>query len=85
MATWLFEGWPDDEALETMTLAEELGVTTMTDVLRFKDRASLGDHFRGDLQVMQTSYDQLEDFVLALAESLDDPSGNLSPESLDGH
>jgi len=66
VATWLFEGWPDDEAVETMTLTEENGVTTMTDVLAFKDRANLGDHFQGDVQGMQTSYDQLEDLLATM-------------------
>jgi uncharacterized protein YndB with AHSA1/START domain len=63
VATWLFEGWPDDEAIETTTLTEEGGVTLLTDVLKFRDHASLGDHFQGDLEGMQTSYDQLEDFL----------------------
>lgn len=67
VATWLFEGWPDDEAIETMTLIETDGVTTMTDILRFKNRASLGDHFQGDTQGMQTSYDQLEDLLSTLS------------------
>jgi uncharacterized protein YndB with AHSA1/START domain len=66
VATWLFEGWPDDEAIETMTLTEDGGVTTMTDVLRFKNRASLGDHFQGDTRGMQTSFDQLEDLLATL-------------------
>lgn len=66
VATWLFEGWPNDEAVETMTLTEVEGVTTMTGVLKFKNRASLGDHFQGDAQGMQTSYDQLEVFLAEL-------------------
>ena len=68
--TWLFEGWPDDEALDTVTLTEDGGITTMTDVLRFKDRASLGNHFQGDTQGLQSSYDQLEDLLAALSRSL---------------
>jgi uncharacterized protein YndB with AHSA1/START domain len=66
VATWLYEGWPQDEAIETTTLAEVDGVTTMTVVLKFKDRASLADHFQGDLEGMQTSYDQLEDLLAGL-------------------
>lgn len=66
VATWLFEGWPGDEAIETTTLSEDDGVTTMTTVLRFKNRASLGDHFQGDTQGMQTSFDQLEDLLATL-------------------
>ncbi len=67
VATWLFEGWPNDDAVETMTLSEENGVTTMTDILRFKDASHLRDHFQGDTQGMQTSYDQLEDLIASLA------------------
>jgi uncharacterized protein YndB with AHSA1/START domain len=66
VATWLFEGWPDDDAIETTTLTEEGGVTTLTNILKFKSRASLGDHFQGDIQGMQTSYDQLEDLLTRL-------------------
>jgi uncharacterized protein YndB with AHSA1/START domain len=66
VSTWLFEGWPDDEAVETVTLSEVDGVTTMTNILRFKDRASLGDHFQGDIQGMQTSFDQLEDYLAGM-------------------
>jgi quinol monooxygenase YgiN len=65
-STWLFEGWPNAEAVETMTLTEVDGITTLTDVLKFKDRASLGDHFQGDNKGMQTSFDQLEDLLAAL-------------------
>jgi uncharacterized protein YndB with AHSA1/START domain len=67
VATWLFEGWPNDEAVETMTLEEVDGVTTLTDVLKFKDRTSLGDHFQGNNEGMQTSFDQLEDLLAELA------------------
>jgi uncharacterized protein YndB with AHSA1/START domain len=63
VATWLFEGWPDDEAVETTTFSEVDGVTTMIDVLRFRDQASLGDHFQGDTRGVQTGFDQLEDFL----------------------
>ena len=66
VATWLFEGWPGDDAIETTTLSEDDGVTTMTTVLRFKNRESLGDHFQGDTQGMQTSFDQLEDLLATL-------------------
>jgi uncharacterized protein YndB with AHSA1/START domain len=66
VATWLFEGWPDDDAVETTMLSEVDGVTTITTVLRFRDRESLGDHFQGDTQGMQTSFDQLEDYLAAL-------------------
>jgi uncharacterized protein YndB with AHSA1/START domain len=37
--TWLFEMWPDAEAVETMELHESDGVTTYTWSLAFKDKA----------------------------------------------
>lgn len=37
--TWLFEGWPDAEAVESMDLQEANGVTKMTYSLTFRDRA----------------------------------------------
>ena len=66
VATWLFEGWPNDEAVGTTTLTEVDGITTLTTILKFKNPASLGDHFQGDLNGMQTSFDQLEDLLAAL-------------------
>ncbi len=38
--TWVFDGRPDDEAVETMELHEEGGVTTMTILLAFRDQAT---------------------------------------------
>lgn len=66
VATWLFEGWPAEEAIETVTLTEDDGITTMTDVLEFKDAASFGDHFQGDNQGVQDSLDKLEDLLADL-------------------
>ena len=66
VCTWLFEGWPDDEAVETVILTENGGVTTMTDILEFKDPASLGNHFQGDNQGVQESLDKLEDMLAGL-------------------
>lgn len=38
--TWVFEGRPDDEAVETVELEESDGVTTVTVTLAFADRAT---------------------------------------------
>jgi uncharacterized protein YndB with AHSA1/START domain len=62
VCTWLFEGWPDDEAVETMTLTEHGGITTMTDVLDFKTPEHLGDHFQMS-DGAQTSWDKLDDLL----------------------
>jgi uncharacterized protein YndB with AHSA1/START domain len=37
--TWLFNGWPDAEAVETWQLHETDGVTTVTMRLAFRDKA----------------------------------------------
>lgn len=49
--TWLFEGWPDAEAVETVDFHETDGVTTMTLKTVFRDQAGR-DHM--------TKYDGLE-------------------------
>jgi uncharacterized protein YndB with AHSA1/START domain len=64
VATWLFEGWPDDEAVETITLSEHAGVTSMTDVLEFKTPENLGDHFQIDNDGAQASWNKLEDLLI---------------------
>jgi uncharacterized protein YndB with AHSA1/START domain len=61
VATWLFEGWPKDEAVETVILTEDGGITTVTRTWEFKNAASLGDHFQGDPQGMQDNLNNLED------------------------
>ncbi len=65
VATWLFEGWPDDEAVETVILSEDDGITTMTDILDFGAREHLGDHFQ-ERDGAQASWDKLEDLLAAL-------------------
>lgn len=42
--TWLFNGWPDAEAVKTMDLHETDGVTTLTWTLAFRDKAGR-DHY----------------------------------------
>src|SRR5207248_2453522 len=39
VATWLFEGWPDADAVETVELHETDGVTTLTTRMAFRDEA----------------------------------------------
>jgi uncharacterized protein YndB with AHSA1/START domain len=71
--TWVFDGRPDVEAVETVELHEQDGVTTMTVLLAFKDQSSRdsttwtaedGVHAADG---MQGSYDNLEDLLAALA------------------
>lgn len=65
VATWLFDGWPDDEAVETVILTEDGGVTTMTDILDFESPEHLGDHFQ-EHDGAQASWDKLDDLLAGL-------------------
>jgi uncharacterized protein YndB with AHSA1/START domain len=65
VCTWLFEGWPDDEAVETVILTEDGGVTTMTDIMDFKTPENLGDHFQIN-DGAQASWDKLDDLLVGL-------------------
>jgi uncharacterized protein YndB with AHSA1/START domain len=65
--TWLFEGWPDAEAVETVDLKEADGVTTMTTNLAFRDEAGRAHMTRTDGQ--EDSLDKLEDYLRSLVEA----------------
>jgi uncharacterized protein YndB with AHSA1/START domain len=67
VATWVFDGRPDDEAVETVTLHEEDGVTTMTSHMIFKDRATRDRLYENGIDGIQASWNNLEDFVTTLA------------------
>lgn len=62
--TWLFDGWPDAEAVETMELHETDGVTTLTLRLAFRDKAGRNHMTRFDGQ--QDSFDAMEDILTSL-------------------
>jgi uncharacterized protein YndB with AHSA1/START domain len=62
--TWLFEGWPDAEAVETTDLRETDGVTTMTINLAFRDQAGRDHMNRFDGQ--EGSMDHMEDYLRSL-------------------
>ena len=70
--TWLFEGWPDAPAVETMDLRETDGVTTLTDKMAFRDQAGR-DHMTTS-DGTEDSFDKLED----LLRSLLDPEGTVA-------
>ena len=78
--TWVFDGRPDVEAVETVELQQQDDVTTMTVLRAFKDQSSRdattwtaedGVHAADG---MQGSYDNLEDLLAALSRA---------PESVD--
>jgi uncharacterized protein YndB with AHSA1/START domain len=69
VATWLFEGWPDADAVETTELQESDGVTTLTTKLVFRDQAGRAHMTMSDGQ--ESSFDKLEDYLRSLLEQDD--------------
>ena len=78
--TWLFDGWPDAEAVETMQLHETNGVTTLTWRLAFRDKAGRDHMTRFDGQ--QDSLDQMEEILRSQLDQTETVSGEvrLEPE-----
>ena len=70
--TWLFEGWPDAEAVESMDLHETDGVTTMTNRLAFRDLPGR-DHMT-KFDGFEASFDNVEDYLRSLVA----PKGTVS-------
>ena len=66
VATWLFEGWPDAEAVETVELHETDGVTKLTMRLAFRDEAGRAHMKSSDGQ--EDSFNKLEDYLRSLVE-----------------
>jgi uncharacterized protein YndB with AHSA1/START domain len=66
VATWLFEGWPDAEAVETVELHETDGVTTLTMSLVFRDEAGRAHMSTNDGQ--DDSFNKLEDYLASLLD-----------------
>jgi hypothetical protein len=70
--TWLFEGWPDAEAVETMDLQEADGVTKLRHTLAFRDQAGRDHMTKYDGLV--ASFDNIDDYL----RSLLDPQGTVA-------
>jgi uncharacterized protein YndB with AHSA1/START domain len=70
--TWLYDGWPGVEAIETVELREADGVTKLTHRLAFRDQAGR-DHMTGT-DGLEANYDN----VAALLRSLLDPTETVS-------
>ena len=64
--TWMFEGWPDAEAVETVDLHETDGVTKITMNLAFRDRAGRDHMTTTDGQ--EASWDKMEDYLRSLLD-----------------
>jgi hypothetical protein len=61
VATWLFEGWPDADAAESVDLHETDGVTKLTMKLAFRDRAGRDHMTKSDGQ--EDSFNKMEDYL----------------------
>jgi len=66
VATWLFEGWPDAHAVDTVELHEADGVTTLTMRLVFRDQAGRAHMTKHDGQ--EDSLDKMEDYLRSLLD-----------------
>ena len=71
--TWLFEGWPDAEAVESMDLKEADGVTTLTWTLAFRDKAGR-DHMT-KFDGIVANLDNVEDLLTSLLDATGSVSG----------
>ena len=70
--TWLYDGWPGVEAVETVELREAHGMTKLTHTLAFRDQAGR-DHMTGT-DGLEANYDHVEN----LLRSLHDPKETVS-------
>jgi len=70
--TWLFDGWPDAEAVESMDLHETDGVTKLTYSLAFRDKAGRDHMTRYD--GLLANFDNVGNYL----RSLLDPKGTAS-------
>jgi uncharacterized protein YndB with AHSA1/START domain len=70
--TWLFDGWPGVEAVESIDLHEADGVTKLTHRLAFRDKAGRDHMTKTD--GLEANYDNVEDYL----GSLLDPGGTVS-------
>ena len=71
--TWLFEGWPGVEAVESVDLHEADGVTRLTHKLAFRDKAGRAHMTRTD--GLEASYDNVEDYLRSLLDPAEKVSG----------
>jgi uncharacterized protein YndB with AHSA1/START domain len=67
--TWIFDGWPGVEAIETIELSENAGVTTVAYQLTFPDAASRAHMSKYD--GLLSSLDNVANYIATLVESSD--------------
>ncbi|HET6937870.1 MAG TPA: SRPBCC domain-containing protein [Nocardioides sp.] len=71
--TWLFDGWPDAEAVETFELRETDDGTRLTWRLAFRDQAGR-DHMT-KFDGIEASFDNVEAYLRSLLEHEETASG----------
>jgi uncharacterized protein YndB with AHSA1/START domain len=71
--TWLYDGWPNADAVETIDLHETDGVTTLTISLAFSDKAGR-DHMT-KFDGLVSSLDRTEDLLRSLLTRKEPVSG----------
>jgi uncharacterized protein YndB with AHSA1/START domain len=71
--TWLFDGWPGVEAVETVELREADGMTKLTHRLAFRDQAGR-NHMTGT-DGLEANYDNVEDLLRSLLDPRETASG----------
>jgi uncharacterized protein YndB with AHSA1/START domain len=71
--TWLFEGWPDAEALEAVDLHETDGVTKVKMNLAFRHQAGRDHMTKTDGQ--EDSWDKMEDYLRSVVDASGTASG----------
>ena len=62
--TWLYDGWPDAQAIETVDLHEADGVTTVKWRLTFSDTAGRGHMTKFD--GIEANFDNVEEYLRSL-------------------
>jgi uncharacterized protein YndB with AHSA1/START domain len=73
VATWLYDGWPGVEAVETVELREADGVTKLTHRLAFRDQAGRDHMTRTD--GLEANYDNVEGLLRSLLDPKQTASG----------
>ena len=71
--TWLYDGWPGVEAVETVELREADGVTKLTHRLAFRDQA--GRNHMTATDGLEANYDNVADLLRSLLNATGTTSG----------
>ena len=69
VSTWLFDGWPDVDAVESVDLHDAHGVTTMVNRMTFSDKAGRDKMIPSEFDGVQASFDRLNDHLRSLVDA----------------